>query len=954
MIRGMRTRADLRCLLVLAVLPAWACDCAEGNKIGRVVPQIEVTPSSLEFGEVPTGAVRYLSVKVKNIGTGRLTIQAVDAMMPFTASALSISVEAGLSTEIDVAFAPVDAMDYAGTLSIVSDAENNPTLLVGLSGKGVAGFVDVSPRNVDFGTVTVGASKSAELVITNRGIEPVAGNVSPERFLRPEQFQLTGLASFASPGPYAVAQRGQTNLDLQYRPLALGTDRGRIIFETCGARCGVEVTVTATAAESTVRLDPSSLDFGDVGIAGMKSLALTVLNEGSLPIDVTEVLVSGTTELSVTSARPLPQTLAPGSSLALAAVYRPTAATAMRGTVTVKTTDRGVPRVSAPASGNGVGPHFDVSPPAIQFGAQVQAIKHRRSLLLANSGSSEVLVTGITISGDPSFGLEGVQGLPVRLGGGETFTPQVTFTPTGVLGTFTATVHVTTNDPMSAAVDIPVSGGFNMQACDLDVQPSRVNFGLVLPPGRRTLSATLRNRGQQLCTFTRGGFRAPPDPAVTAAAVTYPFTLAPGASTSLEFTFAPTDNREVKVTYDLKTDEAVFSEHPINIVGSSKSYDDLFVRPEFVDFGQVTPNCVRSGVAVTLFNGGTQAATVDRTTLTTTTAELSATLINSISVPAGGSVDVPLRYAPIDYGIDTAVLEIAVANRPYNFIVPIQGQGAEQPIVTDRFTQTAARDVDVLFVIDNSCSMGDDQANLAANISTFIANAAIRSVDFRIAITTTDVTSVATAGVFRGPIMSPATPNLVAEFQRQAAVGVMGSGIEQGLEAMDSVFHNLGGHTPDFLRRNAGFVVVIISDEEDSSPASTVFYFTELQRYAPTGYLTAVVSGEATGCVSPMLLGAAAPAPKYMDFLRLTQGTSLSICTDWATTLQTLGAIAFGLRSSFPLTQRLDTSGTLRVEIDGVLVPLGDYTVDVAGNAIVFATPPPERATVSITYAAGC
>ncbi len=954
MIPGMRTRADLRCLLVLAALPAWACDCAEGNTIGRVVPQIEVSPTSLEFGEVPTGAVRYLSVKVKNIGTGRLTIGAVDAMTPFTASAVSTSVEAGLSTEIDVAFAPVDALDYSGTLSIVSDAENSPTLLVGLSGKGVAGFVDVSPRSVAFGTVTVGASKTAELVITNRGIEPVAGNVSPERFLRPEQFQLTGLASFASPGPYAVAQRGQTNLDLQYRPLALGADRGRIIFETCGARCGVEVTVTATAAESTVRLDPASLEFGDVGIAGMKSLALTVLNEGSLPIDVTEIIVGGTTELTVTSARPLPQTLAPGSSLALGAVYRPMAATTMSGVVTVKTTDQGVPRINAPASGNGVGPHFDVSPPAIDFGAQVQVIKHRRAFLLANSGSSEVLVTGITISGDPSFQLEGVQGLPVRLGGGETLTPQVTFTPTGALGMFNATIHITTNDPMNAAVDIPVTAGFNMLACDLDVQPSRVNFGLVLPPGRRTLSATLRNRGQQVCNFVSGDFRAPAEASVTALAVSYPFSLAPGASTNLVFTFAPTDNREVKVTYDLRTDEAIFSAHPINIVGSSKSYDDLFVRPEFVDFGQVTPNCVRSGVGVTLFNAGTQAVTLDRTTITTTTAELSATLISNTPVPAGGSLVVPLRYAPVDFGVDTAVLEIAVANRPYNFIVPIQGEGAQQPIVTDRYTQAAARDVDVLFVIDNSCSMGDDQANLAANIATFINNASVRSVDFRMAITTTDVTSAATAGVFRGPVMSSATPNLVAEFQRQAAVGVTGSGIEQGLEAMDSVFHNLGGPTANFLRPNAGFVLVIISDEEDSSPASTVFYFSELQRFAPTGYLTAVVSGEATGCVSPLLLGAAAPAPKYMDFVRLTQGTSLSICTDWAMTLQTLGAIAFGLRSSFLLTQHLDPSGMLVVEVDGVVVPPADYTVDVAGNAVIFNTPPQDGSTVAITYAAGC
>ena len=110
----------------------------------------------------------------------------------------------------------------------------------------------------------------------------------------------------------------------------------------------------------------------------------------------------------------------------------------------------------------------------------------------------------------------------------------------------------------------------------------------------------------------------------------------------------------------------------------------------------------------------------------------------------------------------------------------------------------------------------------------------------------------------------------------------------------------------------------------------------------------------ASAATSPLLLGAAAPAPKYMDFVRLTQGTSLSICTDWAMTLQTLGAIAFGLRSSFLLTQHLDPSGMLVVEVDGVVVPPADYTVDVAGNAVIFNTPPQDGSTVAITYAAGC
>ncbi|MFO0726554.1 MAG: choice-of-anchor D domain-containing protein [Myxococcota bacterium] len=941
-------------VLVLALLPAWACDCSESNGIGKLIPQIEVSPSGLDFAEVPTGATRFLTITVRNTGSGVLTISSVDASMPYVALLEAKTIEPGLAKDLEVAFSPPDSMNYPGMLTIMSDAENNKVLSVSLNGSGVAGFVDVNPRSIAFGAVTVGAEKDAEIVINNRGVSAVSGNITPDHFFRPEQFALTGLPSFASPGPYAIAPRGSTHVDLTYRPLATGPDSGRIIFETCGARCGVTVTVTATAADSTVRLEPVSLDFGDVGINQSKALPLIVHNDGAVPIDVTAISVSGAAELTVTSPQALPQTLAAGSSFALSAVYKPTAATTMSGLISVETTDRFVGKVSAPAIGHGVGPHFEVAPPVVEFGAQVQVIKHRRALLLVNSGSSEVLISSITVSGDPSLGLDGVQGLPIRLGGGETFTVQVTYLPTGAVGAVSGNVHIETNDPMSAMVDVPVSAGFATQACALSIDPGRANFGLIEPPSSRAISVSVRNTGTQACNILSGEFQVPGEPSITAAPPAYPLTLAAGASLSLKFTYAPTDHSEVKATYVLHTDDAVFPDHRVSLVGSSKAYDDLFVQPPFLDFGQTAPNCVRSGTGVTLFNAGTSNVQIDHAALTSSTAELFAPSIGSPMVPAGLSYGIPVTYAPVNLGPDFGVLEIFVKDRPYSFVVPVQGSGTQVPTATDHFTQTVNRGVDVLFVIDNSCSMGDDQANLSANIGAFINNTALMTSDFRMAITTTDVSSTFTAGVFRGPIMSPTTPNLALEFQLQASVGVLGSGIEQGLEAMDSVFHNLGGPTSEFLRSSAGLVVVIISDEDDSSPASTVFYYSELQHYAPNGFLTILITGQAAGCVSPTLLGMAAPAPKYEDFKRLTSGTSLSICTDWSMTLQTVGSLAFGLRTSFTLSKKLDPTGHVQVTVDGVVLPSSEYTLDPGNNAVILLNPPPDGAQIAIDYTVGC
>src|SRR5690606_21483555 len=58
----------------------------------------------------------------------------------------------------------------------------------------------------------------------------------------------------------------------------------------------------------------------------------------------------------------------------------------------------------------------------------------------------------------------------------------------------------------------------------------------------------------------------------------------------------------------------------------------------------------------------------------------------------------------------------------------------------DQFVQNTAQDaaVDILWVIDNSGSMGNEQADLADNFNLFIQDFITRGIDFKMAITTTD------------------------------------------------------------------------------------------------------------------------------------------------------------------------------------------------------------------------
>jgi hypothetical protein len=203
---------------------------------------------------------------------------------------------------------------------------------------------------------------------------------------------------------------------------------------------------------------------------------------------------------------------------------------------------------------------------------------------------------------------------------------------------------------------------------------------------------------------------------------------------------------------------------------------------------------------------------------------------------------------------------------------------------------------DILFVVDNSGSMADEQENLAANFEAFITQIAGAG-DYQIMVVTTDVDSangerggltlstfapsppnrllefsadgcadLAIAhGCARGPdaatrIISSTLPkeDQIRLFQENVRVGSCGSGLEQGLRGMMLALEETraGGCNEGFLRPEANLVIVIVSDEEDADNTVVDQYVADLARfkeYAKIRVATIVgsVDGVATNCQIP-------------------------------------------------------------------------------------------------------
>jgi hypothetical protein len=368
----------------------------------------------------------------------------------------------------------------------------------------------------------------------------------------------------------------------------------------------------------------------------------------------------------------------------------------------------------------------------------------------------------------------------------------------------------------------------------------------------------------------------------------------------------------------------------------------------------------------------------------------------AVAMPAGGpwvlqpnaQLRLNARYEAQDDGQDTAAVRFTLADG-FVYTAGLLGNGMSKAEQTDRFIQESDAKVDVLFVVDNSGSMMEEQQSLGQNFAAFMSAASAAAVDYHIGVTTTGIEaspggwSVCPGGAEGGEagrlvpanrsgphIITPATPNPAAVFATNTRVGVCHWN-EQGLEASyralsDPLLHNAddpstalaGDGNAGFMREEAKLAIIYLSDEEDFSPRSVDFYkthFLALKGNDPTKLSISAIVGPTNLASCPT---ASSAGNKYIALAKATGGVVESICTpNWADSLRNLSESTFGPNRTFKLTEKPEPAdgSKIVVRVDGVVVTSG-WHYDPSTNSVIFdadAAPQP-GAVVEITYGLGC
>lgn len=302
---------------------------------------------------------------------------------------------------------------------------------------------------------------------------------------------------------------------------------------------------------------------------------------------------------------------------------------------------------------------------------------------------------------------------------------------------------------------------------------------------------------------------------------------------------------------------------------------------------------------------------------------------------------------------------------------------------TDVWHQSPTDQVDILFVIDDSHSMKEEQAAVAAGFGDFIGEIEATGTDFHLGVITTsfqydDVTRGQLIG--EPTVLTAATPSYAGLFEERVQVGITGADKEKGLEAAEYALSTFmtSGPNAGFLRSDAYLLLVIVSDEDDCSdegalgdqPATACYESKDLlvpvEAYVqsfralkedPSMFLIGSIVGP---LASSGLCPEATPGHRYMLLTELMGGLLGNICdSNYGTVMQKLGLQASGVVESFLLSEaaKPETIVVTLLDADGIESevpegPANGWTYDPETYYLTFhgAAVPPRGSTISASY----
>ena len=494
--------------------------------VGPSQPQLSASPASIGFGTISNGHTGNANLVLSNTGSAPLTVSLITltgSEFGITGIATPVTISAGQSVQATVTFSPTSAGTASGSVTITSNDPNNPTLSVPLTGTGSAaaiGQLSASPASVSFGTVATGSSTNKQVAITNTGNAAV--NVSAVT-ASGTGYSVTGLSAPATLNPLETA-----TLTVAFAPSAAGSAPGSVTVTSNATNSPLTIALSGTAAQAGLSVSPTSYNFGSIVDGETKSESFTITNTGTAPLTISQLSVTGSAFSA--SGLTLPTTIAAGGTATFSALFAPTTAGSLTGSVSITSNAPNSPNaVALSGTGTAATVTLSASPANLSFTGINVGSSSSQNVTITNNGNTSVTVSQVTVSAKDFTASGMANGL--ALGAGQSAVMHVAFSPTA---SESVTGNITVSSSQGSSAVVTVTGGGVQPA--LTVTPVSASFGNVTVGSPSTQTIQLSNSGTGTLSITQvsatgSGF--------STSSLALPITLNAGQASSFTVQFAP-------------------------------------------------------------------------------------------------------------------------------------------------------------------------------------------------------------------------------------------------------------------------------------------------------------------------------------------------------------------------------------------------------------------------------
>ena len=422
----------------------------------RVIDQeIEVSPSTIDFGDLDDGESATESVTITNTGGEDLVISSITVDgLAFSVSDDCDIVAGDDSCTAEVTYSATGSGSQTGVLTIDSNDEDEASVEVSLTGNSIiVNFpeIEVTTTSIDFGSLISGESATETVTIANVG----------DAVLSLDSITLSGSAFSSTNDCGSALNAGDDcSVEVTYMASGVSSDTGSLVIDSDDSDEGT-ITVSlegqsqlAPMPEIVVSTD--AIDFGTVvtGSTSVETVVISNTGNADLVIDSIELAGAGASAFTETNDCSV---IAAGDDCSVEVTYTADGVSTDMADLIIMSDDSDEPSSIVNLEGTSElepTPEISLSTNAVSFGNVLPALSAESTVVISNVGSAALTISGIELTGDSEFIQSNDCG---TVAAADSCSITLTFTPSAEAD-FSASVIVTSDDPNSGSMSIQVTG----------------------------------------------------------------------------------------------------------------------------------------------------------------------------------------------------------------------------------------------------------------------------------------------------------------------------------------------------------------------------------------------------------------------------------------------------------------------------------------------------------------